>query len=123
MKPRRFPSGWLVVALPAASGVFWAVLFFVTLAHLRALAGGGAPFDVRPFGYSFQEARTFLNAIGDAGRAYYLNPELILDSFYPPLYATSGALTLWWLTMPGRLRQATVPLALRWTLVVLPSSP
>ena len=91
--PRRFPSGWLVVALLAASAVFWAVLFFVTLAHLRMLAGGGAPFDVRPFGYSVEEARAFLDAIGGAGRAYYLNPELILDSFYPPLYATAGALT------------------------------
>jgi hypothetical protein len=117
--PRHFPSGWLVAALLAVSAMLWAVLFFGTLSHLRALAGGAAPFDVRPFGYSHEEARAFLNAIGDAGRAYYLNPELVLDTFYPPLYAISRALALWWLTMPGRLREAPVPLSARWALVAI----
>lgn len=117
--PRRFPFGWLVVVLLAASGVLWAVLFFGTLAHLRALAGGAAPFDVRPFGYSHGEARKFLDAIGDPGRAYYLNPELVLDTFYLPLYAISRALAMWWLTMPGRLREAPVPISARWALVAV----
>lgn len=119
-RPRHFPSGWLVAALLAVSAMLWAVLFFGTLSHLRALAGGAAPFDVRPFGYSHEEARAFLNAIGDAGRAYYLNPELVLDTFYPPLYAISRALALWWLTMPGRLREAPVPLSARRALVAIP---
>jgi hypothetical protein len=120
MKPRRFPSGWLVVAVLIASGVLWAVLFFVTLPHLRALASAAAPFDVRPFGYDYAEAGAFLSAIGSQGRAYYVNPELVLDTFYPPLYATSRALTLWWLTMPGRLREEAWPLSARWTLAAIP---
>ena len=95
-------------------------MFFGTLAHLQRLAGGLAPFDIRPRGYGYEDARAFLSAIGQQGRAYYLDPELVLDTFYPPLYALSRALALWWLTMPGRLRNGGVPLAWRWALVAVP---
>jgi hypothetical protein len=116
----RFPSGWLVIAVLALSFVLWAVLFFVTLPHLQDLAGGAQPFDLRLKGYTYADARAFLTAIGERGRAYYLNPELVLDSFYPPLYAASRALPLWWLTMPGRVREGAMPLAWRQLLVALP---
>jgi hypothetical protein len=115
----RFPPGWLVIALLAASVALWAVLFFVTLPHLQFLAGGAAPFDARFAGYSFADARAFLAAIGAEGRAYYLNPELVLDTFFPFLYAASRALALWWLTMPERLRNGTTPGAVRWTLMAV----
>jgi len=55
----------------------WAVIFFGPLAHLSRLAGGLTPFDVRLRGYSYTEAHAFLEAIGEQGRAYYANPELI----------------------------------------------
>jgi hypothetical protein len=116
----RFPSGWLVIAFLIASGVLWAVLFFVTVARLQFLAGGAAPFDIRSSGYSYEEARDYLAALGARGRAYYLNPELVLDSFFPPLYAGSRALALWWLTMPGRLRIGAVSVGWRWALLTLP---
>jgi hypothetical protein len=94
-KAARFPSGWLVVVLLAGNGALWAVMFFGTLAHLQALAGGAAPFDIRPLGYSYEEARSFLAATGEQGRAYYLSRQLILDTVYPPFYAVSRALALW----------------------------
>jgi hypothetical protein len=95
-------------------------MFFGPLAHLTRLAGGMTPFDIRPWGYSYAEARAFLEAIGEQGRAYYASPELILDAFYPPLYAVSRGLALWWLTMPGRIGKAPVPLKARWTLIAVP---
>jgi hypothetical protein len=116
----RFPSGTLVAGLLAGNGVLWAVMFFGTLAHLQALAGGAAPFDIRPLGYSYEEAGAFLEAIGEQGRAYYLRPELLLDTVYPPFYAVSRGLALWWLTMPGRLYDGAVPQRWRWTLVAMP---
>jgi hypothetical protein len=97
----------------------WAVMFFGPLAHLTHLAGG-TPFDIRPRGYSYGDARTFLEAIGKQGRAYYANPELVIDTFYPPLYAVSRGLALWWLTMPGRVREAPLPLKVRYALVAVP---
>jgi hypothetical protein len=118
--PKQFPSGLLVAALLVASGLMWAVMFFGPLAHLTRLAGGLTPFDIRLRGYSYAEARAFLQAIGEQGRAYYANPELILDTFYPPLYAISRGLALWWLTMPGRVREAPVPLKVRYALIAIP---
>ena len=34
-RPKQFPSGFLVAALLAASGLLWAVMFFGPLAHLE----------------------------------------------------------------------------------------
>jgi hypothetical protein len=117
---RPFPSGWLVAALLVASGVLWAVMFFGPLAYLAQLAGGAAPFDVRPFLYSEQEARAFLAAIGEQGRTFYGHRELLLDSIYPPLYAVSRGLALWWLTMPRRVREAPLPRGWRHALIAVP---
>jgi hypothetical protein len=117
----HFPSGPLVCALLVASGLVWTVMFFGPLAHLSRLAGGESPFDIRPMGYSYEEAYAFLRAIGERGRRYYANRELLLDMFYPPLYAISRGLALWWLMMPGRLRDAPVPLSWRYALIAVPT--
>jgi hypothetical protein len=117
---KRFRSGFLVAALLVLSGLMWAVMFFGPLAHLTRLAGGLTPFDIRPRGYSYAEAHAFLEAIGDEGRRYYAVPELVIDTLYPPLYAVSRGLALWWLTMPGRVRAAPLPLKVRYALVAVP---
>ena len=109
LMPKQFPSGFLVAVLLTASGLLWAVMFFGPLAHLSRLSGGMTPFDIRPWGYSYAEARAFLEAIGAEGRAYYVSPELILDAFYPPLYAVSRGLALWWLTLPAHREGAGAP--------------
>jgi hypothetical protein len=119
-KRKQFPLGFLVAVLLSASGLLWAVMFFGPLAYLTRLAGGLTPFDIRPKGYNYDEASAFLQAIGEEGRAYYASPELILDTFYPPLYAVSRGLALWWLTMPGRVREAPLPLKVRYALVAVP---
>jgi hypothetical protein len=113
-------SGFLVAGLLVLSGLMWAVMFFGPLAHLTHLAGGLTPFDIRPKGYSYAEARAFLEATGEQGRRYYASPELVIDTFYPPLYAVSRGLALWWLTMPGRVREAPLPLKVRYALVAVP---
>src|SRR5262249_44958773 len=119
-RPKQFPSGFFVVVLLAASGLLWAVMFFGPLAHLERLASGLTPFDIRPTGYSYAEARAFLEAIGQQGRGYYVCPELVIDTVYPPLYAVSRGLALWWLTMPGHVREDPVPLKVRYALIAVP---
>jgi hypothetical protein len=119
-KLKQFPSGFIVASLLVVSGLLWAMIFFGPLAHLSRLAGGLKPFDIRPMGYSYDEARAFLDAIGEQGRAYYLNPELVIDTIYPPLYAISRGLALWWLTIPGRVRNRPLPLSVRYALIAVP---
>lgn len=115
----RFLSGRIVLTLLALSVLLWAVMVFGTLAHLSEIAEGAQPFDLRPLGYSVGEARSFLTMLGEAGRTYYADVQLLLDTLYPAVYALSRALAIWWLSMPGRLRAEPVPLVLR-SLVIIP---
>ena len=121
IKPPAISGRWLLVVM-LASTALWAVMVFGTLAHLRRLAGGLDPFDVRPFGYSAGEARLLLDALGAAGRDFYAHVQLRLDAFYPASYALSRGLLLWWLTAPGRLRAAPMALPIRVLLVCLPAA-
>ena len=109
----------VVVAL-IVSFALWAVMAFWTLAYLRRISGGLEPFDLRPFGYTVEEARALLHALSDIGRAYYADVQLQLDTAYPALYALSRALLLLWLTAPGRTAEKPLPLPARAALLALP---
>jgi hypothetical protein len=119
---QQFPSGRWVLAILLVSVALWAVMVFGTLAHLRRLAGGLDPFDVRPLGYGTGEARLLLDALGDAGRGFYARVQLRLDAVYPASYALSRGLLLWWLTARGRLRAAPIALQLRIILAGIPAA-
>src|SRR6476661_3899679 len=95
---RQFPpSGHVIVAVIVSTALL-AFMMFWTLAYLRRVSGGLTPFDLRPFGYSFDEARTFLFAISDIGRNYYLDVQLQVDTVAPAVYALSRCLLLLWVT-------------------------
>lgn len=93
---------------------YW-VLLAVTLAIYSAMvlgplsqiaADAGAPaLDMRPRGYSAAEARAFLAALSEDGRAIYAGPQHLLDTIYPALLA----ITLVWSAVKlagGRFRWA-----------------
>ena len=122
MAQTRFPFGRFVLAMLLVSIALWAVMIYGTLAHLRQLAGGIEPFDVRPFGYSVPLARALLDALGDGGRDFYAHVQLRIDLIYPATYALSRGGIIWWLTEPGRLRDAAIPLPTRIALLVLPAA-
>ncbi len=73
---------WCVFAITMA--IYLAMLFW-TMPGISAQAGGLIPFDMRPSGYSFEEAREFLSALTEEGRTLYLGPQHVLDLFYPGL--------------------------------------
>ena len=62
-----------------------------TLPALMAFAGGLPPLDTLPFGYAPDYPARLFAALGEAGRDYYRAPQLILDSFYPLLFALTYA--------------------------------
>lgn len=98
---------WLVIAATLA---VYLIMVVWSLPKVAEAAGGLAPFDVRPFGYSDSEARAFLAALGDTGRRFYADVQHRLDLAYPALMAASL-----WLCF-GRLIGGR---AVRWTLIVV----
>jgi hypothetical protein len=113
-------SGRFVALMCAISIGLLLVMVLGTLPHLQQTADGLVPFDMRPNGYTLDEAQALLGALGAAGRDFYLNVQLRLDSFYPATYFVSRALLLWWLTTPGRAIRGTIPRPLRYLLLIPP---
>jgi len=82
---------WVVVAATVTN---YLIMVLWSLPQVSEMAGGDVPFDMRPGGYSFDDAVSFLTAITDTGRDFYLNTQQLLDSFYPALFATTVAIAL-----------------------------
>ena len=78
---------------------FWAVFAAMVLVYCAMVlwslpiimsdANGLMPFDLRPSGYTTEEARAFLAALSENGRAHYLGVQHKLDTLYPGLMALS----------------------------------
>jgi len=115
-----FPRTAHVVVALIVSFALWGIMAFWTVAYLRRVAGGLAPFDLRPFGYTVEEAQALLHALSDIGRRYYADVQLQLDTAFPALYALSRILLLVWLTVPGRAAEKAWPLGARAALLIPP---
>lgn len=68
-----------------------------TIPKVESFAPGLALFDLSPAGYSFQQAYTLLETLGETGRNVYLTQQLPLDFIYPGLFAFAYSLFLTWL--------------------------
>ena len=66
-----------------ASVVLYAVMALWSFPIITANAEGIEAFDLRFLGYSVDEARAFLTALNDEGRAHYINIQHRLDLIYP----------------------------------------
>jgi hypothetical protein len=119
-RSEQFPRTVHVVVSLIVSFALWGIMVFGTLAYLRRTAGGLEPFDLRPFGYTPEEARALLYALSEIGRAYYADVQLQLDTAFPALYALSRGLLLLWVTAPGRTAERPLPLPARLALLALP---
>jgi len=95
----------------AATVAVYAVMVFWSLPKIVEAAGGHAPFDLRPAGYSLDEAKSFLAALSADGRAFYHGTQRVLDSVYPLLLASTLGLGLW-LVVPSSSHLVREPLVL-----------
>ncbi len=91
--------------------LFWALLLLTatvyglmliwSLPTVSQAAGGLVPFDMRPTGYSFAEAKAFLAALSKNGTKFYLEVQQRLDLVYPALvsltllFAIVGLMPRW----------------------------
>lgn len=88
-------SGKAAVLFGLGATIIYLVMVLGTLKHLTDLAVV-LPFDLRPAGYSQADAAVLLEALGEAGRQYYLTRQIPLDTLYPSLLALTLISTLRW---------------------------
>ena len=86
---RSRPIFWTVAA---ATLTIYAVMLVWSMPFITGEADGQTVFDMRPGGYTFEEARTFLRALSPEGAEFYAAVQHRLDTAYPALLA----LTLGW---------------------------
>ena len=91
-----FSYGRLAIVFGVLAAVVYSIIVTVTLTRLEAISGLQA-FDMRPLGYDPEQAVVLLEALGEEGRAYYLNRQIILDTFYPALLALALINAVRWL--------------------------
>ncbi len=81
---------WIAIAIAA---MFYAGLSYLHLAILQPMAGGLQSPDMRAFGYGPETVTAWVNALGNEGRALFLNYHtFMLDLFFPPAFAYALAL-------------------------------
>ena len=83
----------------AAAGIY-IVMINITLEHIQFLSGL-RPFDMRPSGYSSEQAHALLDALGIDGRQYYLTWQIPLDLLYPAFMALTLVSILKWIERQG----------------------
>ncbi|MGJ8529959.1 hypothetical protein [Maritalea sp.] len=96
-----------------AAMAIYVTMLTVTLPTLASIANGLPAFDMRPFGYSVEDANVYLQALSEAGRNYYIGRQLVLDVFYPPLLSltTFGAASWCWTRIGNTSRISTIAFA------------
>jgi len=87
--------GWATLCFGTIATAIYAVMITVTLPQIEA-ASGQIPFDMRPLGYTLQDARDILNGLGAAGRDSYLYAQIPLDTLYPALLALTLISAMHW---------------------------
>lgn len=104
----RATRAYLFLCLIAFAVYFTMVLW--SLPKIAASAGGLLPFDLRPGGYTLDDARAFLAALDVETVRFYLTVQHLLDGIYPPLLALVLGVALWRLLAraPGWLRIAAL---------------
>ena len=84
---------WVLAA--ASLGLYlWMALGL--LRRIRAAADDRAPFDLRWRGYDLDEARAFLSALSDEGRALYLGRQRQLDGVFLVVFALTFLVGIAW---------------------------
>ena len=86
---------WFWVLFLVTLGIYLTIVLW-SLPMISKEAAGLMPFDLRPGGYSEDEAREFLGAISDDGRAFYLGVQHWIDTAYPGLMAITLAFAINW---------------------------
>lgn len=87
--------GMAAIAFGLMGTAIYLLMVNVTLAHIWAISDQ-IPFDMRPFGYTPEDAAQLLGSLGAKGRKYYLTRQIPLDTIYPALLAMALMSAMHW---------------------------
>ena len=96
-KLQKLASGRVVLILFILTMAVFSLMIMFTIPKVESFASGIPLFDMSPTGYSYQQAISLLESLGEDGRNVYLFQQLPVDFIYPGLFAISYALLLTWL--------------------------
>lgn len=88
-------AGRLALCTGIIGTAIYLIMITVTLAHIETVSGQ-VPFDMRPAGYSPQDATALLEGLGADGRRYYVQRQILLDTLYPALLALTLIFLMLW---------------------------
>ena len=88
--------GRLAFVFGLSATCIYLIMINITLEYIETLSGL-QPFDMRPGGYSPEQANALLNALGADGNRYYLTRQIPLDLMYPALMAITLISIFKWL--------------------------
>ncbi len=115
-------SGRTLTVLYACCMALYLVLITISVPRLTEYAGGIPPLDMRALGFSTHDVSELFHALGPEGRTYYLTPQLLLDTFYPGLFAISYSLiTLRFIALLNLDYLHLGRLSLNWKLLAFPA--
>ncbi|GAA6163382.1 hypothetical protein NBRC116590_10860 [Pelagimonas sp. KU-00592-HH] len=81
--------------LSVATGAVYVISIWLGAQHLVVGSEKLWPFDQRPLGYGFFDAKTYLMLLKEEGSAFYLGPMRLLDTAFPILLGFWMGM-LWW---------------------------
>ena len=94
---QKLASGRVVLILFILTMAVFSLMLLYTIPKVESFAPGMTLFDMSPSGYSYQQAISLLESLGEVGRNVYLSQQLPADFVYPGLFAISYSLLLTWL--------------------------
>ncbi len=92
----RFLRGKIVLLLFIISSSLYFLMLFVTIPHLQRMTRGIRILDMMPAGYDLAYVEKMMEALGEAGRHYYLFRQLPIDLVFPIFFAASSCLIMAW---------------------------
>ena len=75
-----------------AAAISYGILLWIGITQLMPAADGLRPFDLRVFGYDMTDATTYLEALGEEGRALIEGPVRTWDTVFPVAFTLFLAL-------------------------------
>lgn len=87
-------SGRIVLGLFILTNIVYLLMLTITIPNTMIFSNGLKILDMMPLGYDLNYVHDLFSALGNNGRAYYLNKQLALDMIYPMLFALSYSLIL-----------------------------